>query len=347
MDSRWQAFLEDAGAVIADGVVSHFGNPAREISIGTTGNVLCDLSQLGLITASGDDAMAFLQGQLSNDISLLDSRHSQLSGYCNPQGRLLAILRIFIRDNVYHLELPRSLLDSTLERLRKYVLMSKVKLEDGGDCLVRMGYSGPDSETELAALVGGDIPGGVNEVRCTEELTMIRVAGPMPRFVIYGKTATMEKLWSALDVRAAPVGRQVWERLDILAGLPVVLPETVEAFIPQTVNLDLVDGISFKKGCYTGQEIVARLHYRGSIKRRMRLVHIGTDEPPAPGSTIHSKKDDKQAAGTVVLAAPSPDGGCDALAVIINAYAEEALYLQAPGHPPLEIRELPYPLPES
>ncbi|MFQ5488705.1 MAG: YgfZ/GcvT domain-containing protein, partial [Gammaproteobacteria bacterium] len=231
MDSRWQAFLEDAGAVIADGVVSHFGNPRREIRIGTTGNVLCDLSQQGLITASGDDAMAFLQGQLSNDISQVDSRHSQLSGYCNPQGRLLAILRIFIRDNLYHLELPRSLLDDTLERLRKFVLMSKVKLEDGGDCLVRMGYSGPDSEAELAPLVGGAVPSQVNEVRCTEELTVIRVPGPVPRFVIYGKPPAMEKLWSALDVRAAPVGRQVWERLDILAGLPLVLPETAEAFI--------------------------------------------------------------------------------------------------------------------
>ncbi len=346
MDSRWQAFLEDAGAVISDGAVDHFGNPRRELSIGTTGNVLCDLSHLGIITAAGDDAMAFLQGQLTNDISQVDSRHGQLSGYCTPQGRLLAIFRIFIRDKTYHLELPRPLLDSTLERLRKYVLMSKVKLEDSGDCLVRMGFAGPDSEAELAALVTCDLPAADNEVSSGEDLTITRIAGPVPRFIIHGKTAAMEKLWSQLDVRAAPVGRQVWDRLDILAGLPVVLPETVEAFIPQTVNLDLVGGISFKKGCYTGQEIVARLHYRGAVKRRMRLVHIASDEPPAPGSAIVTGKGGKQA-GTVVLAAPSPDGGSDALAVIINDQAGEALCLQAPGQPPVELREMPYPLPDE
>ncbi len=345
MDSRWQAFLEDAGAVFEDGTVIHFGNPQREIRIGTSGGILCDLSHRGLITAAGDDAMAFLQGQLTNDIARVDSHRGQLSGYCTPQGRLLAIFRIFLRDHVYHLELPRALLDDTLERLRKYVLMSKVKLEDGGDCLVGLGYAGPDGESELAEALGVEVPRSAFAVTETAGHTVMRLPGPVPRFAIYGRAPAMEKLWTLLDVRAAPVGRQVWERLDILAGLPEVLPETVEAFLPQAVNLDLVEGVSFKKGCYTGQEIVARLHYRGAVKRRMRRVHVAEDTPPAPGTAIAGK--DGQTAGTVVLASPSPDGGCDALAVLINEQAGGSLQLKSGERPAVELRELPYPLPEE
>ncbi len=340
MDSRWQAFLEDAGAVIEDGRVAHFGNPAREIRIGTTGNLITDLSHLGFLTATGDDAAGFLQGQLTNDITEVDAARSQLSGYCNPQGRLLAILRIFLREQAYHLELPRALVDSTLERLRKYVLMSKVALEDGGDCLVRMGCAGPGAEEELKA-VTGKIPEGIDEVVSTEGLTLIRIPGPVPRFTIYGKTPAMEKLWSSLDVRCAPVGPQVWERLDILAGLPAIAPETVAEFVPQYVNLDRVGGVSFSKGCYTGQEIIARLHYRGKTKRRMTRLHIACDEPPAPGTPLYAPRQ-AQAAGIVVRAAPCPDGGCDALASLLLEHHGKTLHLGGAKGPQAQARELPY-----
>ncbi len=331
MDSRWQAFLEDAGAVFADGVVASFGNPQREIRIATAGPLLADLSHLGTIVVTGDDARTFLQGQLTNDIAQIESGHCQWSGYCNPQGRLLALFRVFFHEGGYHLELPRSLLEPTLERLRKYVLLSKVTLEDGGDCLARVGYSGPDSEAELAAAVGS-VPGAVNEVVHAGELTVARIAGPLPRFVIQGRPQAMEKLWSVLDVHAAPVGAPVWEYLDILAGLPMICPETAGMFVPQHVNLDLVDGVSFQKGCYVGQEVVARLHYRGKSKRRMHRLHVDSDEVPAPGTPLYGRSAG-QAAGNLVRAAPSPEGGCEALAVIVAEHLGHALHVGAPRGP--------------
>lgn len=345
MDSKWQAFLEDAGAVFEDGTVIHFGNPQREIRIGTSGGILCDLSHRGLILAEGDDAMTFLQGQLTNDIAQVNSHRAQLSGYCTPQGRLLAVFRIFLRNHVFHMELPRSLLEPTLERLRKYVLMSRVRLEYGGECLVRIGYAAPEGDAELAEALPAAPPSQPFETLETDDFMVLRLPGPVPRFVIYGQSPAMEKLWTLLDVRAAPVGRQVWDRLDILAGLPDIEPQTVEAFLPQAVNLDLLDGVSFKKGCYTGQEIVARLHYRGKVKRRMRRVHVQADTPPPPGTPILGRN--RQAAGSIVLAAPSPEGGCDALAVLANDQINAPLCLKADGEPALDILQLPYALPEE
>ena len=135
-----------------------------------------------------------------------------------------------------------------------------------------------------------------------------------------------------LDVHAAPVGAPVWEYLDILAGLPMIYPETAGMFVPQHVNLDLVGGVSFQKGCYVGQEVVARLHYRGKSKRRMHRLNVDSDEVPAPGTPLYGRAAD-QAAGNVVRAAPSPEGGCAALAVIVAEHLGHALHVGAPRGP--------------
>ncbi len=335
MKDRWRNFLIDAGAVIEDGKVLHFGSPVREIKVITSGSVFADLSHYGLIAIQGKDAQVFLQGQLTSDISKVDNSHSQISGYCNPKGRLLAIFRIFSRKDTYYLQVPAALLVPTMQRLQKYILMSQVTLEDASDTLVRMVCSGPDSEAALESILD-ELPAATNEVRQNTNLTVIRLPdnGHTARFAIYGECLTMEKFWSVLDVRAAPVGAIAWARLDILAGIPEIYPDTVEEFIPQTVNLELLGGISFKKGCYTGQEIVARLQHRGKTKRRMYRLHIQTDQPPSPGTSLYLNQDDAQSVGTIVTSAPAGDGGSDALAVImIEHHGADALCLTStPGH---------------
>lgn len=314
MHPRWKDFLIERGATFADGAVAHFGNPLQELQVATTGDIIADLSHRGLIRVAGADAAKFLQGQFTNDILQVDAAHSQLSGYCSPKGRLLALMRVFLRGDAFHLELPRPLLAPTLERLKKYVLISKVSLEDASDALAGIGLSGRHSE-EMLERIAGAIPRAADETTHYGELTILRLPGLNPRFALYAPVEAMEKIWSDLDALAAPAGTDAWTRLDVLAGLPDIYPATVEEFVPQFVNLELLGGVSFKKGCYTGQEIVARLHYRGSVKHRLFLGHAMTKASPAPGTPLLVAGDD-QAVGQIVLAAPDPEGGCDLQAVV-------------------------------
>ncbi len=320
MNPHWNTFLLTAGARIEGDRVEDFGNPARELQASDSGDVIADLGHRGLIAVRGPDAGKFLQGQLTNDIDLVVEGHSQLSGYCSPKGRLLALLRIFRRDDALYLQLPRPLLDGTLARLKKYVLMSKVTLEDAGAALIGIGLTGPHAEAILGDLIAA-VPAEPDAVGRDGALTVLRLPGRRPRFALYGPPAEMERAWTTLAARATPVGAAAWDRHDILAGIPDVYPATVEEFIPQTVNLELLGGINFKKGCYTGQEIVARLHYRGSVKRRMYLGHADAESVPAPGTPLHATGDDGQAVGHIVSATPAPAGGCDLLAVVATEHS--------------------------
>ncbi|MCC6302592.1 MAG: folate-binding protein YgfZ [Gammaproteobacteria bacterium] len=328
MNPRWNDFLLEAGARIAGDRVEDFGNPSRELQASASGDVIADLSHRGLIRVHGADAAKFLQGQLTNDIHLVDEDRSQLSGYCSPKGRLLALPRVFRRDDAYYLQLPRDLLEVTLARLKKYVLISKVTLEDAGEALIGLGLAGPRAAAILADLVP-HVPAGPDSVRRGGDLSILRLPGGRPRFALYGPVAAMEQAWTALAAHAAPVGAGAWDRYDILAGIPDIRPATIDEFIPQTVNLELLDGINFKKGCYTGQEIIARLHYRGSVKRRMYLGRADVEPAPAPGTPLYAAGGDGQAVGHVVSACPAPAGGSELLAVVaVEHSSDNTLYIK-------------------
>lgn len=344
MNSRWEQFLKDAGAVVDGGHALHFGNPERERQVATSGSIIADLSHRGLIAVNGADAVSFLQGQITTDVSRIDAGHSRIAGYCSPKGRLLTLFRIFQRDGTYYLQMQGENLTATLDRLNKYVLMSKVTLEDASNTLVRFGFSGPHAEDEAGRILG-DIPAAIDEVLQNRDLTITRVPGVHPRFEIVGPPDAAQKLWSELDVRAAPVGSEVWTLLEILNGVPSIYADTADEFIPQTVNLDLLGGISFDKGCYTGQEIVARLHYRGTVKRRMHLLRCAADAPPRPGDAVIIAGGESKTIGNVVVAAPAPDTGWALLAVLIIDQASGELRLGNASGPPLTLGELPYDLP--
>jgi tRNA-modifying protein YgfZ len=348
MKPEWKAFLADAGAEFGDDdVVAHYGNEELERQVVTSGDVICDLSHMGLIGAYGDEAAAFLQGQFSNDVLKLDKGTSQLNSYCTPKGRMLANFRLFLRGENYYLRLARTMVEPTLKRLRMFVLRSRVTLEDADDALVRFGLSGPRAAEELAAAVGG-VPEAVDSVIHINGVTAIRVPGPHPRFELYGELESMRRLWEVLNVRCAPVGAGPWALLDILAGIPTVTPATSEAFVPQMANMQLIGGVSFKKGCYPGQEVVARMHYLGKLKRRMYRVSIDTDEPPPPGTEIlgaaGGEGEEDQATGRIVDAQRHPDGKVAALAVLQIAAAEAGgLHLAGDPSPAVTLQALPYP----
>ena len=306
---------------------------------------MTDLSHLGLIRVSGDDKLDFLQGQLTNDINRVSPTASQLSSYCSPKGRMLALFRIVQVGDDLLILLPRELLESTLKRLRMFVLRSKVTLEDASGELARIELSGNCA----ADLLPIDPPTSDNGCVSQQGYTIVRIAGDRPRFLVLATPEDMQALWEEAGQTASTTARQAWALLDIRAGIPSVYQQNTEAFVPQMANLQLLEGVSFTKGCYTGQEVVARMQYLGKLKRRMYRVKIDTDQPVQPGTELFSASSDSgQGAGRVVDAAASPDGGYEALVVtqISSAEANDLQLGDADG-PPLQLLDMPYPFEQA
>lgn len=342
MKQEWKDFLQNAGAEFEDDVVISFGNPERERRITHTGDLFCDLSHFGIIAAYGDDAAAFLQAQFTNDISQVDQKHSQLSALCSPKGRMLCNFRVFKREQTYYLALPYELLEAALSRLRMFVLRSKVTLEDASDALMSIGASGNKIMEHLGDIVG-ELPQTVDESVEYKDYTIIRVAGVRPRFEIYGLLQPMKKLWQALDVHATPVGANVWELLNIQSGIPVITAATIDAYVPQMANMQLINGVSFTKGCYPGQEIVARMHYLGKLKRRMYRIGFDVHEQPRPGTALVTETStESQDIGSILSAQPTPNGNYEALAIIQVKDADSTLKLGDAGGPDVKVLDLPY-----
>lgn len=345
MNERWVEFLRAQGAVFADGRVTDFSQPAQERLAARDGDVVVGLTHLALVRVSGTDRAAFLNGQLTNDIGRLDATHSQLSAWCSPKGRMLALFRVTALDQSYLLELPAALRDDVIKRLRMYVLRAKVAIETVDDALVHFGVAGSDMALRLRDAIG-EAPSEANRVCTRGGLTCVRLHGTHPRFEIIGAPEAARALWTELTTRATRAGAGTWDWLDILAGIPTVLPQTSDAFVPQMGNLDLIDAISFDKGCYTGQEIVARVRYRGRVKQRMYRAHVRAVDTPQPGDSIFVPDLPGQSAGTVVIAAASPDDGHELLAILYSdSVARGDLHLHRADGPPLTIEPLPYPLP--
>ena len=340
MNSEWQAFLISQSARIDEHGQVHFpGSPEA------AGCALVDLSHLGLIEVKGEDALGFLQGQLTNDVRELSQEHTQLSGYCSPKGRLLACLRLIRPGDSYLLQLPMAKLPPILQRLRLFVVRARVTLEDASDRLARMGVAG-DCAEDLLRERFGQLPELHNNAVQKGAITLIRMPGPTPRFEVLGPPALVAAEWTRLAAQAVPVDAAYWSLLEIRAGIPSVYPETSDAFVPQMANMQLIDGVSFTKGCYTGQEVVARMQYLGRLKRRMYLAEVATGVPPRPGDELFSSHSESgQGAGKVVDVQKTDGGRYELLAVVeVNAAEGGAVCLGEDG-PELRFRPLPYPFP--
>jgi folate-binding protein YgfZ len=223
-----------------------------------------------------------------------------------------------------------------------FVMRADVTLEDASENFLRIGVSGEDALGELLAMAG-QVPevGGVTR---SGDLSILRVPGIQPRFEVYaGSLQSAQALWDGLNVHGAPVGEPVWRLLEILAGMPSIFAATAELFVPQMTNLQLVDGVNFRKGCYPGQEIVARMQYLGTLKRRMYLGRLDTGQVPLPGDPLFSANDSEQPVGRIVDAQPHPDGDIAALAVLQIASADaQDLFLGAADGPAFTLQDLPY-----
>lgn len=301
---------------------------------------ITDLSHLGIIRVSGSNKLEFLQGQLTNDVNKVSETHSQLSSYCSPKGRMLASFRIVQLGDDLLLLLPMDLLEPTMKRLSMFVLRADVQISDASEDLKRIELSG-NCASDLLPI---DPPESANGVVTHDEYTIVRLPGDRPRFLVISDCDCMEALWEEAKQVATPTSRASWALLDIRAGIPTVYESTKEAFVPQMTNLQLIDGVSFTKGCYTGQEVVARMQYLGKLKRRMYRAKVETEQAPTAGTELFSESDASgQGSGKVVDAAPSPAGGYEVLIVtpISCAEANDLRLVDANG-PALTILDMPY-----
>ncbi len=343
MQTDWRAFLAQSGAEFDEGRLLHFGNPERELRMVLGGNIICDLSHYALLAVSGADSLSFLHSQFVNDVQSLDECHSQLNGYCNPKGRFIANFRIFRRDETIYLRFPAEMTESIVKKLNMYRMRSQVSIEDVSDSFVRIGFSGKSADEKLAEVLD-TTPIEVNEVLHHHNLTVIRIPGITPSYELYSDEASIQDVWNRLNVDSAPVGPEAWRLIEILAGIPHIMPETSEKFVPQMLNYQAINGLSLQKGCYPGQEIVARMHYLGKLKKRMYLVRIKCDYRPTIHQELYSSKQDAGGkAGHIVNIEHHPDGDYAALAVIQTDDVQSAdIYLDGADGAKLEIAELPY-----
>lgn len=340
--NQWHDFLTTQGAIFQEDLLQSFGYAKKELAAVGNTNVLTTLSHFGILEVSGEDAIPFLQGQLTNDVKQLDGSISQYAGYCNPKGRLLALFLAFAHHDHLHLQMPKNILETIIKRLKMYVLRSKVVITDKSNDILCFGVAGQNVEIVLINLFK-EIPTAAKQLVTVEDATIIKLIGDLPKFYVYTNMKHAERIWETLSLSCTKVGKPVWDYLEIQAGIPEIIPGTQEAFVPQMINLDALDGINFKKGCYTGQEIVARTHYLGKIKRRTLLAHIATDAIPNAGDSIHLKNLEEQI-GQIVRVAPAISGGVDVLVEIRLEHSEASSEIPMWKNSQLQFKPLPYTL---
>ncbi|MDX5373150.1 MAG: folate-binding protein [Pseudomonadaceae bacterium] len=296
------------------------------------------LNHEALLAVRGPDAAKFLQGQLTCNLNYLDAVTSSLGARCTPKGRMISSFRIVQEGDGYLLALAGELLEAQLADLKKYAVFSKSTLSDESAAWARFGLRGGDGA--LLAL-GLDLPQQADAVARAHGLLAIRLPGG--RAELWGSAAEAQTLRNRLAAQLQEAPLNDWLLGQVRAGIGQVFGATRELFIPQMINLQAVGGVSFKKGCYTGQEIVARMQYLGKLKRRLQRLRLAADEPPQPGSELFSPVHGSSV-GEVVLAARAPEG-VELLAVLQeDAKDDGRIHLGSPQGPGLELLELPYRL---
>jgi len=269
----WKTFLSNYAV---PGTEQHIFPPESSI--------LCDLSGSGLLQISGMDAQKLLQGQLTCDVTTVRPGYSSMGAHCNSQGRIISLFYLFQFRDSYYLQMPRSMVAIALDALKKYAVFYKVELTDASETLITIGYSGNHFSPEIHTNAA-NVTLGTGNNRC----------------MIIAEPEAIKPIWDMLSRGAKIASIYSWKHFNIRDGLPAIYPETSEKFLPHELNLDKLNAISFEKGCYTGQEIIARMHYRGKLKNHMYLTKITSSVAPLPGDDISSVQgQDIRASGLVV-----------------------------------------------
>lgn len=308
-----------------------FLNPEPEIQQAATGAPFVTTLNLASLEISGADARVFLHNQFTSDVKSLEIGQAQLSAWCTAKGRMVANFILYpLSGDVFRLLLPLELLPGFIKRLQMYVLRSRVKLtslsvaQDAAGAQGQLGLSGTHAADALTAL-GLPVPETPLSVATLNETSIIRL--PDGRFILSAPLESLHHFGEQWSTRIQPARQTAWEWLDIRAGLPWITRATTEAFVPQMMDFEKMGGVSFTKGCYPGQEIVARSQYLGQVKRH--LYRLASQHPLTPGEDLHSPASPDQPAGKVITAAAATDtltnatGSYAALAVVLKSAAAD------------------------
>jgi folate-binding protein YgfZ len=344
--TQWNAFLQQQMQPSTDGV--------------SVRDFVAPLTDLGLLAFSGAEAATFLHNQLTNDVEHLSTGEVRLAGYCTPKGRLLATMLLWKTDDAIMLALPRALLPAIQKRLQMFVLRAKVKVQDLSEQQAILGLAGDKAAAALQAWFA-ELPARPYAKIDNAAGTLMRLAdggngegSNIARYQWIAANQIAIDAWPHLTADLTVAGEAAWQLGDIQAGVPQITLATQEKFVPQMINFELIGGVNFKKGCYPGQEIVARSQYLGKLKRRMMLATIvqsgddaDSDTAIQAGVEIFSSADPEQPCGMIVNAANVGDGRISCLVEIkLAAQDSGAIHAGSANGPLLHFHSLPYSLAE-
>lgn len=308
------------------GAAADFGDPPREFVAARSAAIVSPLRHFSLLRFRGTQTKAFLQGQLTCDVDRINTTQGQFGGYCTPQGRLLANFLLLPASEGYLMYLPADIADTLAQRLRKFILRAQVTIEVE-QALALLGIAGPGAAA-LAQQELGAPPNGSLALARHADAHVVRLPGDA--FLVFSPADAMAALWERMTKGALPAGARCWNWVQIEAGLPWITAATQDQFLPQMIGLDAMGGVSFDKGCYTGQEIVARSRYLGEIKRRLYRGRTPARVQPADKLLA-----DGTPCGVVLNAVAVPGEESHFLAVVTSPGAGVATLQTAGGEPVL------------
>jgi tRNA-modifying protein YgfZ len=327
MQEQWQNFLKEQGATIEDNGTISFDNTDIDI---TETELASPLANFALLAVSGNDRHAFLHGQFINDLNLIEKPGAQLSAWCNPKGQVITNFIIINTGISYLLLFKQDLKEFVQKRLSMFVMHSDVTIEDITESSPLVGIV---NKKYLASL-GDNIPTKTGEVHAVDGLIIICHPDNSGRYLITGSIEALTKKIPELNKTLS--SSSSWELLDVLAGLTWITSVTQEQFLPQMLNLDVLNGLSYQKGCYPGQEVIARLHYRGEVKKRVQLIK--SESELNIEDNIY-QQESKNKVGAIINSENQPNANNYGLAVIELDMANEKLIS---NDKEITILELPY-----
>ncbi len=278
---------------------------------------LCDLTTNNCIKLLGDKSADFLQGQATCDVNLVNKTHITLGSLCDYKGRVYAIFYLFVWQDNYYLWLPHDIIENTITQLSKYAVFSKVILQNQTNELVTIGIGGSQCEKYLTTILA-DVPKAANECTQNDQYILIKISEIPQRYLLTSTNSEMQKYWQLLRQHANHVSSKNWELNNITEAIPMIHTQTINLFTPHQLNLPELNAVSFNKGCYTGQEIVARTQYLGKLKQHLYRAMVNLPIHPQPGEkiSVSTENNEINEIGIIVNSALHENNQYDLLAVL-------------------------------
>jgi len=304
--------------------------------------LITNLSNLGIIEVSGADADTFVNAQFTSDINEQDEHQIKPCAWCNPKGQVIATFLLLKLKNRFLLITPLELTDRLIDRLQTYIFRSAVTIKSQTRQYKFAGIIGQKAIDSLQAMTNLQLPGPYQAVNYKDTFIANMAGQEVTRVLLVDQIDDSESTIERLQNMIEQVDSKIWKYYDIRDGLPWILEKTTEQVLPQELNLDLIGGLSFDKGCYPGQEVVARVYFRQKLKNRMHLARLDTEAVLEPGSRIFCKEI-QSSCGIIINSESDNNKAVWMLAVINIEQAEKyTLYAESPDGPRLTLTPLPY-----